>query len=426
MNDSFDRSRTHPNDGRLLQGVRVIEVSLLGAAAITTALADLGAEIIKVEPPGGDYGREMTWPIIEGDSLLFLHCNRGKRSIMIDLRTEEGVRIFKELVVSADVVVEAMRPGALERRGLGYETLREQNPNIVHVAMSGYGATGPYRDLPSHGIAFDAWAGVVQPEIDEAGNCVIPNHVSIGLNAAPLYGAIGILAGIINARATGKGCSLELSQADAAAAFDWLRVETYKAYERPEIEVTGNPTDGFERREPGTAGMRDGVRYQFYESADGFILFMASERHFWKNFCDGIDRADLFERWPGAEFADHARGNEQLRSELAQIFRSETTSHWVSIGEKHNTPIAPVNTTQDLPQDPHFVARTDWLPAATHGAEMLPLPLHLSDSAVFHPGRAPAAGEHSEEILRELLGYEEDHIAALVDNGIIGTRSNPS
>ena len=128
---------------------------MLGPGALTTNLADLGADVIKVEPPQGDYGRQMTWPIVNGVSLLFLHISRGKRSIVLDLRTDEGRNIFLELVRDADAVVEAMRPGGLERRGLGFAALRAVNPKIVFVTISGYGMTGPYRDMPSHGIAYD-------------------------------------------------------------------------------------------------------------------------------------------------------------------------------------------------------------------------------------------------------------------------------
>ena len=277
-----------------LAGVRIIECSMLGPGAITTHLADLGAEVIKVEPPSGDYIRRMTWPIVEGTSLMHLHISRGKRSIVLDLRTDEGKAVFVDLVRGADAVVEAMRPGGLERRGLGYEALREVNSRIVFCTISGYGATGPYKDMPSHGIAYDVWAGLVQPETTEDGFCSIPEHPSMGIHAGPLFGAFGILAGITKARASGEGCQLEVAQSDAAAAMDWLRSETWKAYERPESEVTGNEADGFERRAPGTAGMREGVRYQFYETSDGHVLFMASEREFWKNFCEGIGRPDLF------------------------------------------------------------------------------------------------------------------------------------
>src|SRR5439155_14128080 len=165
----------------LLAGVRIVECSMLGPAAITTALADLGADVIKVEPPQGDYVREMTWPIVEGTSLMHLHLNRGKRSVVLDLRTKEGAAIFLELVREADAVVEAMRPGGLERRGLGYERLREVNPRVVFITISGYGMTGPYKDYPSHGIAYDTWAGVVKPEVDDDGFTYIPEHVSIGI-----------------------------------------------------------------------------------------------------------------------------------------------------------------------------------------------------------------------------------------------------
>src|SRR2546430_7498433 len=175
---------TDTTDG-LLRGVRVVECSMLGPAAITTPLADLGADVVKVEPPQGDYVREMTWPIVDGVSLMHLQLSRGKRSVVLDLRTEAGRGVFLDLVRGADAVVEAMRPGGLARRGLGFEQLREVNPGIVFCTISGYGMTGPYRDLPSHGIAYDTWAGVVTPEQTPEGFPGIPEHVSIGINAGP-------------------------------------------------------------------------------------------------------------------------------------------------------------------------------------------------------------------------------------------------
>jgi crotonobetainyl-CoA:carnitine CoA-transferase CaiB-like acyl-CoA transferase len=150
-----------------LAGLRVLECSLLGPGAIGTHLADLGAEVIKVESPAGDYIREMTWPIIEGVSLLHLHIHRGKKSIALDLKTPAGVELFRELAKESDVVIEAMRPGSLAARGLGFAELAGVNPKLVFCNVSGYGATGPYRDLPAHGIAFDTWGGAVKPAYDE-------------------------------------------------------------------------------------------------------------------------------------------------------------------------------------------------------------------------------------------------------------------
>lgn len=403
-----------------LAGVRIIEASMLGPAAITTNLAELGADVIKIEAPGGDYGRQMTWPIVEGTSLLFLHCNRGKRSIVLDLRTDEGVQAFKELVADADVVVEAMRPGALARRGLGYEDLKQINPKIVFMTISGYGMTGPYRNLPSHGIAYDTWAGIIEPAYDDEGYCYIPPHTSIGINAGPMYGALGILAGVIHARATGEGLYMEIAQSDAALAFDWYRTESVKAYERPQSEVTGNASDNYERRAPGTAGMREGVRYQMYETADGHILFMASEQEFWKNFCEGIGRTDLFEKYPGSKYADHARNNRELLAELTTIFKSRTSDEWMAFGGEWNTPLAPVNTPSNISEDLQFQDRMAWIPASELGADMLPNPVKVVGGELPTPTMAPTPGQHSDEVLREVLGYDEERIAALHEKGVLG------
>jgi len=404
----------------LLGGVRVIESSLLGPAAITLHLADLGAEVIKVEPPQGDYVRQMTLPIVDGVSLMHLHINRGKRSVTLDLRTPEGVDVYLDLVRNADAVVEAMRPGALEKRGLGYERLREVNPRIVFCTISGYGMTGPYKDMPSHGIAYDTWAGLVEPAYDEDGFCYMPEHPSMGIHAGPLFGAFGILAGIVRARETGEGCRMEIAQSDAAAYMDWYRSETWRAYERPESEVTGNPTDNFERRAPGTAGMREGVRYQIYDTADGHVLFMASEREFWENFCRSVGRTDLFERWPGEKYADHARNNRALQAELRDIFTTKTTNEWIAFANEANTPIAPVNTPKTIADDPQFRERLPWISKARLGADELPIPIKVLDDEQPVPEHAPTVGEHTDDVLTRVLGYDEARMATLREAGALG------
>ncbi len=405
-----------------LDGILVIEASALGPAAITMPLVDLGARVVKVEPPSGDYIREMTWPIVEGVSLMHLHINRGKESLVLDLRTEAGVSVFRELAAKADVVVEAMRPGGLARRGLGYEDLRAVNPRVVFCTISGYGMTGPYKDFPAHGIAFDTWAGIVNVAHDEEGYPYLAEHASIGIHAGPLFGALGILAAVIRARQTGEGSHLEIAQSDAAAAMDWYRSETWRAYERPESEVTGNKADDYERRAPGTAGMVEGVRYQVYETADeSHVLFMASEQAFWKNFCEGVDRVDLFERWPGSKYADHARGNRELRRELRDIFRTKTAREWLEFGGRVNTPIAPVNTPKTLLDDPPFADRFPLLPASEMGADQLFTPLHFVGEELPHPAKAPTVGEHTEAVLRSVLGYDDNQISAARDGGAFGT-----
>jgi crotonobetainyl-CoA:carnitine CoA-transferase CaiB-like acyl-CoA transferase len=405
---------------RPLEGIRVIESSLLEPASLGAMLADLGADVIKVEPPGeGDYVRRMAWPIIEGVSILHWHCNRGKRSLALDLRKDDAVAIYLDLVKGADVVIEGMRPGALARRGLTYERFREVNPAIVFVTLSGFGMSGPYRDMPSHGIAFDTWGAVAPVARDEQGFTYLGDHVSVGTKTAPVWAALGVVSALMRAKSTGVGARIDVAQTDAAAAANWLRIEGFRAYERPQSEVTGNPSDNFERREPGVAGLKDGVRYQVYETSDGYILFMASEREFWENFCRGIGRPELFEQNPGEKYADHALGNVELRRELRDIFATRTTQEWIGFGVEVNTPIAPVHDAKTIVHDPQFQDRFPWLPAAEHGTDLMPNPIKFVDEGLDPPRKAPTPGQHSDEVLRE-LGLDDTRIDALRAAGIVG------
>jgi crotonobetainyl-CoA:carnitine CoA-transferase CaiB-like acyl-CoA transferase len=305
--------------------------------------------------------------------------------------------------------------------GLGYDRLKELNPKIVMCTISGYGATGPYQNLPSHGIAYDAWSGTIQPVVDDEGFCHIPDQANIGITAGPAFGAIGILGALLRAEKTGEGACMEIAQSDSSAYFDWYRIETWKGYDDyPDDIVTGNPSDDNERRAPGLGGMWEGVRYQYYESSDGHILFMASEQAFWKNFCEGIDRMDLFEKWPGKTIADHARGNKELQGELRDIFRTRTSQEWIDFADEHNTTIAPANTAQTVRHDPQFQDRFRWTSYDDAGADMLIFPLHVEGEELPVPTRAPEVGEHTEQVLRSVLGYDDAKLTALREAGALG------
>lgn len=419
----------NPANTGLLAGVRILDCSILGPGALAGFLADLGADVIKVEPPGGDYVRAMTWPIVhdtddngapQSNSLMHLHLNRGKRSVVLDLKTDEGTALFAELVTASDVVVEGMRPGFLDKRGFTFDRLCELNPSVVVCSLSGFGATGPYRDLPSHGVAYDAWCGAVGPVTDDEGFTHIPDQVNVGITAGPAFAALGILAALVRARTTGQPARMELAQSDAAAYFDWYRIETERAYERPQTEVSGNASDDGVRRAAGLGGMREGVRYQFYATSDGHVLFMASEQVFWKRFCEGVGRMDLFERWPGAKVADHARGNRELQAELRTIFGSRTSAEWIAFAGEHDTTIAPVNTPRTLIDDPQFQHRFNWVGADKLGADQLLIPLFTGDEQPPVPDRAPDPGQHTDEVLREVLGLDDQRIAELRSNGAVG------
>jgi crotonobetainyl-CoA:carnitine CoA-transferase CaiB-like acyl-CoA transferase len=200
---------------------------------------------------------------------------------------------------------------------------------------------------------------------------------------------------------------------------NWLPIEGTRAYLRPEPEVTGNPVDGGARRPPGPGGMAEAVRYQYYRSKDGHVLFMASEREFWENFCRGAGRPELFEAHPGRKYADHATGDRVLRRELQDLFATRTTGEWVEFGLAHNCPIAPVNDAGSIVDDPQFRARIRWLPADTYGAEQMASPVRLVGEDLPDPRPAPGLGQHTDEILSAVLGYDADRIAALHGSGVV-------
>ena len=394
-------------------------------------LADLGAEIIKIEAPGlGDPARLLGRPF-RGEAPATRRWNRGKRSLSLDLRSESGALVFRELVQHADAVIEGMRPGALARRGLGFPDLLEDNSRLVFATVSGWGQTGPYRNLASHGLAFDAFAGLAPPRV-AAGHIARPaGHVWQGLEAGPLYAALAIVSAIVRARASGQPAEIEVSQADAAATWNGWRI----AYEAAIGEEKTNPgidPEGPARVEAleasaegaGASGERDfpalDVRYQYYSTSDGTILLMATESRFWKNFCSGVERPDLFERWPGEGHTDHDYGNEALRGELAEIFAGRTRADWVAFFIEHDVAGAPVYEPGETFRDPHFEARDLWVDPETHGLAIVGSPVRVDGSLAVSDRAAPANGADSDAILRDVLGYDEDYIRTLRDEGILG------
>ena len=329
----------------------------------------------------------MAFPIIDGISLLHWHLNRGKRSIILDLRTAGGRR-------------DLPRSGARRRRGdrgdaararwrgaaSTYEKMQEVNPRIVFCTISGYGMTGPYKDMPSHGIAYDAWAGVARPTIDANGFPTIPSYTTIGINAGPLYAALGICAAIIRARATGRGCRFEVAQSDAAAAFNWNGIEGNKAYERPEDEVTGNDGDGKGAAPPGRRQQHDRVGALPVLPLEGRAACCSWRRSASSGRTSATASAapSSTTQNPGSKYADHARGNVALRRELAAIFATRTTAEWIQFGLEVNTPIAPVHDTKSITRDPQFQARLPFRPLAAAR--------HRPDAVADQAARRGAAG----------------------------------
>ncbi len=392
----------------LLDDLRVVEVALLAPNMLGMHLADLGADVVKVEAPGaGDYTRSVGAARQGGLSFLHLRWNRGKRSVVIDLRAPEGADVFRDLVATADVVIEGMRAGALERRGLGYDALRELKPSIVFCSLSGLGQTGPYRDLPTHGVAYDAYAGHAPPETTVDGFVTIPRrYYDIGTQAGGLYAAIGVLAAVIHARATGEGTYLDVAQADAAVSWNATKLDPLLS-DAPPIGAGG-------------PDLQESVRYQYYATSDDrTILFAASERHFFQQFCEAVGRDDLVSE-SDAEFGEHGRGDVVLRRKLAELFKTRTQAEWVALFIKADVPGAPVNTVTDLLDDPQFLNRAQIIEHEHPEAgplRMLATPIHTGEPPV-PVGPAPAQGEQTDEVLEE-LGYDAGQIATLREQGVV-------
>jgi crotonobetainyl-CoA:carnitine CoA-transferase CaiB-like acyl-CoA transferase len=390
----------------LLSGVRVLELALLAPNLLGMHLADLGAEVIKLEqPPHGDYTREIGARKAGGLSLLHLRWNRGKKSLLLDLKRTEAQSLLAQLAERSHVLIDGLRPGAAERCGAGYEALRAKNPALVYCSLSGLGRSGPYAALATHGVAYDAFAGLAPPARAPDGSPRIPPHTQVGIYAAGLYAAMAVCAALVRARATGQGCWLDVAELDAAVAWQ------------------GDALGGVPGDSAGERGdLSASVRYQYYTTADDrVILFQASERKFWRNFCAGVGRLDLFEAKPGERVGDHARGDEDLRAELAAIFRTRTRAEWVRFFLEHDVAGAPVLAPHELPGDPQVRAR-ELLVVQQHPVagpvRLFGTPVRIEGER-FDAKPAPAAGEDAEEVLTRVLGMTAGEIARLRSAGVI-------
>ncbi|NQZ95647.1 MAG: CoA transferase [Myxococcales bacterium] len=416
----------------MLDGVRILEVAMFAPDAVGMHLADLGAEVIKVEALGmGDPARLLGVPIGD-ESPASRRWNRGKHSVAIDLRTPEGAALFLDLVGQVDAVVEGMRPGSLERRGLSYERLVAANPKLVYLCLSGWGEEGPYRDLGSHGLAFDAYAGLAPARTLDGRPARPDGHVWQGIEAAPLYGALAVVSAVLRARASGQPSYLEVSQADAGAVWNGWRLAYEASTAEPDATDAGESAAQEEQRRAlraaaegaGASGGDDlpgsDVRYQYYAASDGLVLLMATETRFWENFCRGTGRTDLFERWPGAPHADHDYGNDALRNELSRVFSERSRAEWVAFFIEHDVAGAPVYGPGETHVDPHFASRGLWLDPDVHGMRTLGSPVRVAGRMAVTERASPRVGADTESTLRRLLGCDDARLAQLRESGAIG------
>ena len=388
----------------LLRGVTVLEASLFSPDALGGHLADLGAQVIKVDQPGGGGFRG---PMFAAGSLQDRQWNRGKQSVTINLKLPDGQALFRRLAASVDVVVDGLRHGAADRFGFGYSDIVAVNPTVVYCTLNGMGGHGPYADLPTHGLSFDCFAGLTPPVFMPDGSPRLPGlaNGTIGVLAGPLYAAVGVLAALLAVKREGVAQYVEVAQVDAAIAWNFQNLTPL---------ANGEIADN--------SGIRDSVRYQYYETADGnFVVFNALEDKFWLRFCEEVGRSDLVD--PGRlDPTTSAAEIEKLRKELADIFRARTRSEWTQFFIETNIAGAPAFLDGDLFDDPHVLARGLIYEQASVGigvTRMLDTCIKTDPSSDSPPGPAPRVGEHTDEILRRLAGCGDDELRNLREAEVI-------
>jgi crotonobetainyl-CoA:carnitine CoA-transferase CaiB-like acyl-CoA transferase len=409
----------------LLAGVRVLEAAVLfNGDHLGMLLADLGADVIKVESPQrGDYLRDMLGQITPHHSPAHVQVNRNKRSLTLDLRTEPGREVFKDLLLTADVFVDGFRAGACERLGVGYAAQRQIKPDIVYCHCSGFGGRGPYASIPTHGQMMNALAAATPVRMDADGlvRRVASDDLMGGTTgggdgtaAAGVHAALHVVAALVRRAHTGRGCHLDAAGADAVIANGWIGA----IYGLNEHHLT----DRHDLR-PQDQAPHSGAKYQWYQTADErFVLFCCIEHRFWQRFCSVVGRPDLAGHADPRGPVDFGYGDEPLRRELQAIFSGRTQREWVRLAAAEGLPIGPNNVgVHSLRDDPHLQAR-GVLVDGDHpeaGEFTYVAPPVIVDGHPFAIGRpAPELGQHTDELLAE-LGYPSERIQALRAGGIV-------
>lgn len=380
----------------MLNGMRVLDLTrLLPGPFCTMLLADLGAEVIKVEDPySGDYLRNYP-PQLDGMSATFRLLNRNKKSIALDLKRPRGLEIFVRLAAGADIVIEGFRPGAAARLGIDYESLCRVNPRLIYCSLSGFGQSGPYRDIAAHDINYVALAGMASLFPAHDGAPALPG-IQLADVSGGLFAAIAVLAAAVSRQRSGRGAFLDVSLFDSAAA--WL------------LYLAGFFLASGEAPAPGATPLTGLFPcYNLYRAKDGrFISVGALEPKFWSNLCRFLGREDLI----GSQYATGARGDEAKRA-LADIFATKSSEEWWRDLKSQEVCCAPVRDIRQVFEDPQL--RQRGIVARVEDWDQLP-PLFSPFSQ--RVGRAPRHGEHTLELLRE-LDYSDAEIDELEGAGVI-------
>ncbi|MFB6069628.1 MAG: CaiB/BaiF CoA transferase family protein [Halanaeroarchaeum sp.] len=389
-----------------LSGVTVLDLTrLLPGPYGTQLLGDLGADVVKIEEPTrGDYYREETPRLDDGDSRIFALLNRNKRSVALDLKDERGHRAFLDLAADADVIVEQFRPGVADRLGVDVDSVREVNDAVVYVSLSGYGQGGPYEQWVGHDINYIGIGGLLGMTGEPDEKPTLP-----GLPVADFAGgmatAVAALAGVVQAGTTGEGSYFDVSMTDVMVS--WQSLYAPFVFD----DEAAVPDRG------GTMPAGKYPCYDVYETADGeYLTVGAMEYKFWEALCTELGLEEYANR------DDHMPAEPrrtEIRESLAAVFRERTREEWLETLDPSVVPVAPVNDLEAVWEDPQ-VEHREMVESLSVDGESMPFvsaPFEIDGESAFVREPHPGLGEHSRQILHE-MGYDRDEIDRLVADGV--------
>ena len=390
-----------------LEGIRVLDLTQIMAGPFCTMLlADLGAEVIKIENPrGGDDSRRMAPPYYHGESAAFMAMNRNKYGIAVDIRAPTGKQVLWRFIESADVLVENFRPGTMTRLGFGFEEVHARYPALVYCSISGFGQTGPYRERGGFDLVAQAMSGV----LSVTGSPEEPAKVGVPISDlnAGLYASHAILAALLSRTRTGEGQYIDTSLFEAALAYTIWESNEYWA-------------SGMAPQRLGTAH-RLAAPYQVFPTASGWIAIGAANQRTWELLARALDRSDLLQNASFATNADRMANLSQLVETLTATLKTRTTEEWLQVFDKTGVPCGPVSTLGEVYQHPQVKARAMDIevqhPIAGHIHTIgFPVKYSSTPGQMYRP--APVLGQHTLAML-ESLGYSSEQSRQLETDGIV-------
>ena len=392
----------------LLKGMKVLDLTrVLAGPYASMVLADLGAEVLKIElPEKGDESRGFG-PFQNGESAYFTSVNRGKKSVTVDLRTAAGCALAKRLVRECDVLLENFRPGSMARFGLDYESLQRENPRLVYASISGFGQTGPYAQRPAYDVIIQAMGGI-SSITGEPGGAPVRVGSSIADLSSALFGVIGILAAWGRAKETGQGQQVDISMLDCQVALLENAVARYY--------VNGEVPQPLGSRHPTI------TPFQYFAAADGYIVIAAGNDGLWRKLCMALELEELAEDKRFADNAARTQNHAAMEPLLAEAFRARSVEAWCEVLGAAGIPCGPIHDVGQVCNDVQVAARNMIIelehPVA--GRQKMPnTPLKFSQTPIDLQEPAPLLGQHTEQVLGEWLGLSVEELEALRAEGTI-------